>query len=528
MIIEKRRKKRLQLRRKEKSIIVLVAIVSGILGPYVGFFLYAMEEYNQFAYNLEPPDSSRFVELNTTLLYSMAMWFEDNIHKYHKPNDMIVNTRFNSSVNPSNGGGHPVGYSVSYDSAEWTGHYLMAEAFRYKVHKRDGNLTLADYALGNISNTLRGVDEILHVSGNGGMARYVWTLDEYAEWGMDPNNIQNDNHYQSTWNGTEYIFEDDTSRDMHNGIIMGLGFTYLLVDNAAIRANVTRLVEDMLDYFLETGWLYMMPDNDPGGTDLNAGFWLFGTSGIWTLAYLKVGVLVNPTKYGPIYQEYAIERDYAHQSSFPFMSRTNIVQAYYGLLLDWELLFFICMTEENPDLRAIYIDYIGQVYDYTKYDRTAIFHSMWLAINGVTRFNANEEQQFIINDTIDVLMRYSNATQRLPGRNINLTNPDFVNPISQKWVDFFTEGIGAILYPFWHEIYQFEIVAKVPLTPDFRPQTDYLWSRSPYDFQETNQDGKNEGPSVDYIAVYWMCRYYDIIGPPDNFNATITVTYPGD
>jgi len=41
MIIEKRRKKRLELRRKEKGIIILVAIFGGILGPYAGFFLYA-------------------------------------------------------------------------------------------------------------------------------------------------------------------------------------------------------------------------------------------------------------------------------------------------------------------------------------------------------------------------------------------------------------------------------------------------------------------------------------------------------
>ncbi len=309
MIIEKRRKKKIELRRKEKSILILVVIFSGTLGPYAGFFLYAMEEYNQYAYNLEPPDESTFLLLNTSLLYAMAMWFEDNIHNYHKPHDMIVNTRFNSSVDPSGGGGHPTGYSVTYDSAEWTGHYLMAEAFRYQVHKKDGNLTLANYALENITYTLRGVDEILHVSGNGGMARYAWTLAEYTQWVGDPNNLQDDNHYRGSWNGTEYVFEDDTSRDMHNGIIMGLGFTYLLVDDVTIRSTVKRLVENLLDYFLDTGWLYMKPGNDPGGTDLDAGFWLFGTSGIWTFAYIKVGVMVNPENYESIYLDYAIARN---------------------------------------------------------------------------------------------------------------------------------------------------------------------------------------------------------------------------
>jgi len=527
MIIEQRRKKKVQLVRKEKGILALVAIISGCLIPYAGFFLYAMEEYNQYAYGLERPDSSTFVPLNTSLLYAMAMWFEDNIDRYHTPHDMIVNTQFNSSVNPANGGGEIISYSVSYDSAEWSGHYLMGNAFRYQVHKADGNLTLANYALGNITKVLRGFDKILHVSGNGGMARYAWPVSEYPG---DPNNLQDENHYRRTWNGTDYILEDDTSRDMHNGVIMGLGFTYLLVDDVTIRATVKRLVEDLLDYFLDTGWLYMRPTGDPGGTDLDAGFWLFGTAGIWTLAYLKVGVLVNPEKYEPIYLDYAIERNYAHRSAFPFLSRTNIVQAYYGLLLDWELLFFLCApgVEEDPNLRAIYMDYIGQVYDYTKYDRTAIFSAMWLAINEVNRNNANADQQFIINDTVDVLMRYYNAPQRLPGRNVNLSNDHLVSPIAQKWVTFFEEGLGSVLYPFWKSIYQFGLVAKQPLTPDYRPQTDFLWSRSPYTYRASNQNGRNEGQGADYTVVYWMCRYYDIIGPPNDFNATITVTYPGD
>ena len=95
-------------------------------------------------------------------------------------------------------------------------------------------------------------------------------------------------------------------------------------------------MQDILDYFLARGWLYINPQGDPNGTDLDAGYWIFGTAGLWTLAYLKVGELVNESRFGPLYREYAINRDYIHRASFTPTARLNTVQSYYGLLLNWE------------------------------------------------------------------------------------------------------------------------------------------------------------------------------------------------
>ncbi len=506
---------------KYKATLIIALVCTGVLVPYAGLFLFSMEEYNSHVYTLQPPDSSRFVEADSSLLYAMAMWFEENIVDYHMPHDMIVNTHFKSASKPTGDPSEIIGYSVTYDSAEWTGHYLMAEAFRYAVHKRDGDDGLASKAKENIMKALEGVNKILHISGNGGMARYAWPIDEYPK---DPDNIQDENHYRVTWNGSEYILEDDTSRDMHNGIIMGLGFVYLLVNSSEVRTTVKRLVETMLDYFISTGWLYLKPTDDPNGTDLHPNFYLFGTSGIWTLAYLKVGVLVNPEKYGALWDAMAVEYNFLHRSSIPLISRTNVVQAYYGLLLDFEVLFLVTMLEENAQYRGIYLDYIGTVYNYIKYDRNAQFNQMWLAMNGITIENANSDQMKIIDDIEDCLMRYYNAIQRFPGRSVNLTNLEV--DLNAHWREFYENGLGSILYPFWQEIYQFEVVALEPLTPDLRPQTDYLWSRPPYWYQQTG-DGTWEGPGVDYTAVYWACRYYNIIEPPKYTNYALKVVYGG-
>ena len=525
MIVEKRKKSRFDLTKRKKASLVLILVVSGFFIPYAGFFLYSMENYNSYAYDLEPPNPQKFVKEDASLMAAMAMWVEENIVNHHLPNGQIVNTVFETSEDPSRGNDEPQRYTVTYDSCEWTGHYLMGEAYRHAVHLREGRSQLAADALENIKLVLEGIDLRLHVSGNGGMARFAWPVDEYPG---DPDNLQDDNHYRGSWKGQEYVFEDDTSRDMHNGIIMGLGIAYLLVDDSSIRDQIRTLVEFMLDYFLDNGWLYMKPTDDPNGTDLDAGFWLFGTSGIWTLAYLKVGALVNPGKYQAIYEHHASERDYVHRSAIPYMSRTNVVQAYYGLLLDWEVLYVLIMLEQDEGLKRVYLDYIGQIREYTKNDRNAQFNAMWLIMNGFSEKSASQQETFIRNDLVDCLMRYHGAPQRIPGRNINITNDEVKSEQSQSWLDFYEKGLGSKLYPFYREIYQFEVVAERALTPDLRPQTDYLWSRPPYWFEAKNQDGRHEGPSVDYVAVYWPCRYYGLISEPDGYGAEIEITYPGD
>lgn len=532
-------------RNKRKAVLVIALVLGGSLGPYVGVFAYAVHEYNGIARDLAPPDPASFVPVNATRLAAMAAWYEDNIPRYHMPHDMIVNTWFNASGVPagsphgiarSSGSGTtattgtpskpavPVYYAVEYDSAEWTGHYLLAEACRHAVATRAGDETAAALALGNITRALRGYDKILHVAPNGGMARYAVPVSEYSG---DLAHLRDSEHV-GTWQGVPHVYRDDTSRDMHNGVIMGLGATYYLVADPGTRATVCRLVETLLDYMLARGWLYVDPDDVPNGTDLDAGFWLFGTTGLWTLAYLRAGVLVNPAKYGPVYAEYLEARDYLHRSNFPWAAAFNTVQAYYGLLLDWELLFLLWLLEPDPDVRAVVREHTGVIYDLVRYDRNALFHVMWLAMNNVTRGSASSAHHQVIEDAEDCLMRYYAAPQRLPGRNANLTNPAVASPVAAKWRAFFSEGAGHAFYPFWRQVFQFEDIAGVALTPDLRPYTDFLWSRPPYWYQQTyhpRNQWRAEGPSVDYTVVYWLGRWFELFEPPAGPVPAIRVAY---
>ena len=73
-----------------------------------------------------------------------ALAISDNIQQRHMPNGTVIDPVF-ANVSSQ----EIVAYTRGGDSALWTGHYLAAEAFRYKV-------TSAPGALANVWTALRG------------------------------------------------------------------------------------------------------------------------------------------------------------------------------------------------------------------------------------------------------------------------------------------------------------------------------------------------------------------------------------
>jgi hypothetical protein len=114
-----------------------------------------------------------------------------------------------------------IGYTHCGDSAIWTGHYLAAEAFHYKV---TGSLD----ALDNVRAALGGLESLLDVTGTNLLSRCLISMSspfaqaiiqEEASHGI----------YQNTEFGWYWI--GGTSRDQYSGVFFGLGVAYDLVDN---------------------------------------------------------------------------------------------------------------------------------------------------------------------------------------------------------------------------------------------------------------------------------------------------------
>src|SRR5690349_6865322 len=86
---------------------------------------------------------------------SDALAISQTIQARHFPHSTLLDPIFNSPTD-----NQIVGYTRCGDSAIWTGHYLAAEAFRYKV-------TGSADALANVWSALHGIHSLRVVTGSG-------------------------------------------------------------------------------------------------------------------------------------------------------------------------------------------------------------------------------------------------------------------------------------------------------------------------------------------------------------------------
>src|ERR1700694_5357166 len=87
-------------------------------------------------------------------LEDQALQISRNIQRIHVPFGTILDPIYTSSSSTT-----IAGYTRCGDSATWTGHYLAAEAFRYKV-------TRSAEALENARRTLTGIQMLVDATGS--------------------------------------------------------------------------------------------------------------------------------------------------------------------------------------------------------------------------------------------------------------------------------------------------------------------------------------------------------------------------
>ena len=144
-----------------------------------------------------------------------------------------------------------VGYTRCGDSALWTGAYLAAEAFRYKV-------TQSADALNNVKTALAGLKALADVTGDNRLARcMVLAASPYAA-GIEREEAANTIHQNGQW-----IWVDNTSRDQVVGAFFGLGAAFDLVDDATVKSGIADLATRLIGFVAPHQW---SPNDDISNT----------------------------------------------------------------------------------------------------------------------------------------------------------------------------------------------------------------------------------------------------------------------
>jgi uncharacterized protein (TIGR03437 family) len=346
-----------------------------------------------------------------------------------------------------------VSYSRCGDSAIWTGHYLAAEAFRYAVTRSPEALLAARAAL-------RGIHSLVAVTGqNRVLARCV--LRPNSPFAADPRNEEKEHgEHRGTFNGLEYIWIGNTSRDQYMGAFFGLSVAYehMPEDRALIREIATPLI----DRLLEKNWSVVMPDGSSSTV-----FWLRPDQ---QLAILQVGRQINPERFRA---DYETLRSSARAIGLPIqLESLDEHGSYFKFNLDAITLYTLLRLEEESPRRGDYI-------------------AVYRTFRSIVRDHGNAFFNVIDRALVGVEAQRDAETARLMAQWLQ-------RPTRDVWVD---------LRGKYKACDNDRACQVIPVSE--RVRTDFVWQRSPF-LLYGGGSGRIESPGIDFILPYWMARHYGI------------------
>jgi hypothetical protein len=380
-----------------------------------------------------------------------AIAISQTIQQRHMPNGTIIDPIFRSASSQE-----IVGYTRGGDSAIWTGHYLAAEAFRYKV-------TASPEALANVLKALRGIRALRVVTGTDLLARCLVPTDWPFASSITHEEAGHGIH-DGVVDGQSYRWVGDTSRDQYSGVFFGLGVAYDMVEEPEVRALIHDEVTALLDFLLHNNWAVVMPNHS-----ISTVFW--GRSD-QQLSFLQVGRRVNPERFDPIYASYRSQSAALVIAPIALES-LNDYSSYYKFNIDEANLYNLIRLEETAKNRKRYMKAYKILRRTLADHRNAYFNMIDRGLKEPDGAR-DDETRGLLEDWL-----------KRPRRDVAVDNRG--------------------KYPACGNSRACDAIAVADRVP-----TDFIWQRNPFDLVGGGA-GTIETAGIDYILPYWMARYYGVI-----------------
>jgi hypothetical protein len=382
-----------------------------------------------------------------------ALWISNNIQALHMPYNVIIDPVFATPTSAE-----VVSYSRGGNASIWTGHYLAAEAFRYKV-------TNAPEAINNLRRALAGIRSLVDVTGTNLLARCVVPIDsphaqaiitEEAGHGI----------FTGTLGDKTYYWIGNTVRDEYAGIFFGLGVAYDAVEDSEVRAEIRQITTRLLDFLLQNNWAVVMPTGE-----ISTVFWARPDQ---QLSFLQVGRRVNPDRFESTYKSYRFwyASSVLNPISYDVLDDHN---SYFKFNLNTITLHNLIWLEDSSYYRWVYMNAYNVLRRTTDDHGNAHFNMIDRALKGPDSSRDDE--------TRNLLENWLQRSRR------------------DEWVDW----RGDARYVACGED---RACNAIPVAD--RVRTDFLWQRSPFLLYGGGQ-GIIEGAGIDYILPYWMARHYGVL-----------------
>ncbi len=374
---------------------------------------------------------------------SDALAISANIQARHLPFGTVIDPVFASATSDQ-----ITGYSRCGDSALWTGHYLAAEAFRYRV-------TQSADALANAQKAIAGLKSLVDVTGNNLLARCIVAQDSPYAAGLRQEETANGIYKNGPW-----FWVGNVSRDQFAGAVFGLAVAYDMIDDPTIKASISDLLTRVIEYPRGHDWKIPEPD---GSTNLD-----FIVRSDYINAFLGIARHVNPSRFaGNTFEENVL---LAVPIGTPIAVDTVNDDNYFKFNLDYINFYNLVRLNPNQGSTASRSAY-NALRSHTASHLNAFFDVIDRGLNGP---NAARDAE-----TSMLLDQWLQRPRRDP--TVDLTSKVTV--------------CGS--------------QACQPIPVPLRVPTDFLWQRSPFQLTGGAQ-GTVETAGIDYILPYWMARYYGV------------------
>ena len=383
-----------------------------------------------------------------------------NIVKVHLPYGTMADPGFVTS-DPTSPDYYTVStYNRTGDAATWTGHWLAAEAFRYA-------LTGSPDALSNVQRATNGIQSLVDVTSPAAkdlLAR-SWLPQDSPYLPKIQTDEGHNGLHASTYAGQSVYWIGSTSRDEYSGVFFGLAVAYDMVPDQPLRDQISALVTRMLGNLLAHSWNVVMPNGSISTT--------FTRRTEQQLTLLQIGRHVNPAKYTTTYQNFRSNNSGSTGTAIS-IDCFDTYKSYYKFNLDYINLFNLIRLEEpTSTYRSRYVSAYSTLRRCTGTHQNAHFNMIDRSINGANATRDADTQRF--------LGQWLQRSRRAP-----------YTDVSSKYA---VCGTNRACSP-------------VPV-PD-RPNTDFLWQRSPL-LLYGGGDTTVETAGIDYVLPYGIARYYQVL-----------------
>jgi hypothetical protein len=350
-----------------------------------------------------------------------------------------------------------VSYTRTGDSAIWTGHYLAAEAFRYRV-TRDPD------ALANAAAVVAGLRRLVDITGDDVLARVAIPAD--SPYSADIRRDEGGHgFFDGRLNGLDHFWVGNTTRDQYSGVMFGLGAGLEMLKDTPLAGEIKDLATRLVSYLVDHFWTVRMP-----GGKIST---IFHQRPDQQLAFLQIARRANPDKFNSRYKSLAAR-----------VSALTVVPIAYDLLDDHNSYFKFNLNTVN-------------LYSLLRHEsERSVFRPCYMKAYNTLRRTTDDHRNAHFN-MIDRAIKGPNA--RRDKETLEYLAEWLERPRLDPWVDLRGQ---------YEACGEDRACSVIPIPQ--RPTTDFLWQRSPF-LLFGGGAGIVEGPGIDFILPYWMARFFGIL-----------------